>query len=113
MTAWKAEDDKALEPRNVDVDGSGIVEAGASDSEMLCTGRISREQYIERAVESAIAHLRGHVDAERLSTMQELLRSQLQNDPLLSKLVSTVEGSPRPSADPQQSSSRDPSADGT
>lgn len=72
------------------VDGSAVVEAGVSEYALFKAGKIDFEQYVELSVDRAVAHVRGHVSAEQLDAMRQVLRSALADDPQLSALAARV-----------------------
>lgn len=64
----------------------------------LRRGELSLEQYLDTRVASAVEHLQGKLPAEQLAFVEQSLREQLSNDPVLVELVrratgaSTMEG---------------------
>lgn len=94
--AGRAEDhdapDGAVEIQTPGVDASGVVTAGASDAQLWRSGKITKQEFLERTVQRATAHLEGHVEAPRLAEMRELLMSQLEHDPHLTDLVGATLG---------------------
>lgn len=75
---------------NSDFGSSGTVESGQSEHALLAAGKISVEEFMDMSVERALSHLQGQVDDERLESMRLVLRSQLEQDPHLSRLVAEV-----------------------
>ncbi len=69
------------------LDGSGTVASGQSEHALLSTGQISLSEYMDMAVDRALAHLTTSVSEARLQLMREVLRGQLEQDPHLSRLV--------------------------
>ena len=78
-------------PAVAGVDESGVVAAGSSEMELFRAGKLGREEFIARTAERATSHLEGRIGEARLEEMRALLRSQLENDPTLTALVSTLE----------------------
>lgn len=58
----------------------------------LSAGEISKEDYLEAQVEQAVGHLEGVVPEAQLSMIKDHLRSQLEADPGLSRLVQQATG---------------------
>ena len=71
-------------------DSSGVVASGESEETLLKSGKISLDEYIEMSVDRALAHLQGQISADRLSTMRDILKRELEEDPNLSALVAQV-----------------------
>ena len=69
------------------LDGSTVVESGASDYALLCTGKIGVEEFMTLTVDRAVAHLVGDLPESQLDAMREVLRTALLEDPHLSALA--------------------------
>lgn len=69
-------------------DSSGVVAAGRGDRERLRAGEITKDEYLDRSVERATAHLEGRLEAGKLEAMRQLLRAELESDPFLAALTS-------------------------
>ena len=61
--------------------------SGTSAIDQLHAGKIDVPQYLDQKVEQATAHLEGKVPAEKLQWIKETLRTQMEQDPMLSELV--------------------------
>jgi hypothetical protein len=72
------------------LDASGFVPSGESEQALLAAGKISVEEFMDMSVDRALMHLKGEISDSRLGLMRELLRTQLEQDPTLSALVSRV-----------------------
>jgi hypothetical protein len=83
--ALNGEHESSSDP--VSVDASGTLAAGQSEHALLVAGKIGVEEFMDMTVDRALAHLDGGVSAQRLSTMREILRAQLEQDPYLNELV--------------------------
>jgi len=79
-------------PSEAGVDASGVVQAGQTDLELLRAGRIDVDEYVRRQAEAATAHLVGHVSAERLADLRELLAAQALHDPSLEAVLQGLNG---------------------
>jgi len=75
---------------SVGVDASGVVAAGRADLDQLRQGRIDLDEYVRRQAVGATQHLVGHVSAERLADLRELLATQVRSDPSLADVVSRL-----------------------
>lgn len=75
------------EELDAELDVSGVVPSGEGDRRRLQSGELSIEAYLDLQVERALAQLQGVLDAERLETMRQILRVQLEADPSLAELV--------------------------
>lgn len=63
----------------------------------LKAGEIDMNQYLELRVDQATSHLVGRVDAERLETIRNVLRCEIETDPMLIDLVQRATGEvPKP-----------------
>jgi len=75
---------------SVGIDASGVVAAGRADLDQLRQGRIDLDEYVRRQAVGATQHLVGHVSAERLADLRELLATQARSDPSLADVVSRL-----------------------
>lgn len=75
------------------VDGSAVVESGASDYAQLRSGKIDVDEYIDLTIERAVSHLVGQMADDRIEAMRGVLRSSLRNDPYLSALARQIAAS--------------------
>lgn len=89
-----AKDDKSraapasvLDPTLTGIDASGVVVSGKSDLELVQSGRLSLDEYVERQVDRATSHLEGRVSAERLADLRELLALEVRSDPGLERVL--------------------------
>lgn len=71
-----------------DVDSSGVAESGSSDRKQFLSGVLTRDQFLDLQVERATKHLEGTMADSRLATLREMLRLQLELDPVLAGLAS-------------------------
>jgi len=69
------------------VDASTTVLSGQSEYALLASGQIDLDRFLDMSVDRALAHLSGSVSGGRLELMREVLRSQMEQDPHLSRLV--------------------------
>lgn len=72
------------------VDGSSVVEAGASEYALLKAGHIDLNEYLELSVDRALMHLHGQIPDEQRDAMRQVLRAALVEDPALSALAARV-----------------------
>lgn len=69
---------------------SGV--AGSSPAEQVRRGEMSMESYLDLRVNEATRHLEGKLGAGDLARVQEMLRSQIANDPLIQEMVKAATG---------------------
>lgn len=72
------------------VDGSSVVEAGASEYALFKAGQIDLDEYLELSVDRAVMHLQGQIPEEQIDAMRQVLRAGLADDPELSALAARV-----------------------
>lgn len=72
--------------------------SGVSPADRVRSGEISLDAYLDQRVTEATRHLDGKLPASDLAHIQEMLRSQLANDPTLVEMVRAATGK-APSAD--------------
>lgn len=58
----------------------------------LKNGEISLAEYLDAKADQAVAHLRGLVPEAQLRTIRELVREQLETDPVCTALVQRAIG---------------------
>lgn len=68
-------------------DVSGVVASGNGDRAQLASGQIDAAAFLDLQVERATAHLEGAASPDLLRSMREMLRLQLELDPVLSGLA--------------------------
>lgn len=71
-----------------ELDGSGVAESGSSDRAQFLAGQMTRDEFLDLQVERATKHLEGTMAESRLTTLREMLRLQLELDPVLAGLAS-------------------------
>jgi hypothetical protein len=66
--------------------------SGSEALQALERGEISVDEYLDARIADAVAHLKGQIPAPELEFVQETLREQLRNDPVLVELVRRATG---------------------
>lgn len=72
------------------LDHSGEVLSVRGDRERFVAGEISREDFVEREVERATAHLADHLPADKLEAMRSILRDEMSENPVFRDLLDRV-----------------------
>jgi hypothetical protein len=72
------------------LDGSSVVETGASEYALFKAGKIDLNEYLELSVDRAVMHLQGQIPEQQIEAMRQVLRAGLADDPELSALAARV-----------------------
>lgn len=60
--------------------------------QQLQRGEITLDEFLDRRVELALAHIRGRVSEERLVMLREVMREHVRTDPVVVELVRRATG---------------------
>jgi hypothetical protein len=71
---------------------AGVERTGSAPLARLQSGEISVDEYLDWQVQEAAAHLQGKLPQEQLEFVQQSLREQLSQDPVLVELVRRTTG---------------------